>query len=76
VGVIAGAVLFTYCASRYFINPMFWLNPRRPSFARLGNRYHAFLAIDRHRSVQSSGAIAKVLQKFLRVRALHERWLE
>jgi hypothetical protein len=47
-------------------------NPRRPSFARLGYGYHAFLAVDRHRGVQRSGAIAKVFQKFLRVRALHE----
>src|SRR3977135_4092638 len=46
------------------------------SFARLRNRDHAFVAVDRHRRVQCGRAAAEVLQKLPCVRTLHESRLE
>jgi hypothetical protein len=44
--------------------------------ARLGDRGHALLTVDRHRGVEGSGPVAEVLQQLARVRALHESRLE
>src|SRR5580704_490219 len=49
---------------------------QRLSFARLRNRDHALLAVDRHRGVECCGAAAEVLQEPACVRALHESRLE